>query len=97
MNGVLNLSILDGWWPEGCEHGVTGWAIGEGLPGDDQHDLDALHRTLERDVLPTWADPPRWRRMMQSSIAMAVEKFSTDRMVREYYERLYAAPVISPR
>src|SRR5204862_3071740 len=36
MNGVLNLSILDGWWPEGCVHGVTGWAIGDETAGDDE-------------------------------------------------------------
>ena len=41
MNGVLNCSILDGWWPEGCEHGVTGWAIGDGAEGEGAEDHDA--------------------------------------------------------
>ena len=62
MNGTLNLSVLDGWWPEGCEHGVTGWAIGdETTPADpDARDLRALYDTLEGEVLPAFADPARW-------------------------------------
>ncbi len=98
MNGVLNLSILDGWWPEGCEHGVNGWAIGDESAGDDKGDLDALYDTLENEVLPTWNDRPRWVTMMRASIRMGVEKFSSDRMVREYFEKLYsteAAPELS--
>ncbi len=91
MNGVLNLSVLDGWWPEGCEHGVTGWAIGDGANGDDrdQRDLGALYDTLEGEVVPAFADWDRWTRMMRASIRMAVERFSSDRMVREYFTRLY--------
>jgi starch phosphorylase len=91
MNGGLNLSVLDGWWPEGCAHGVTGWAIGDATePHDaDLRDLAALYDTLETDVLPTWSDPVRWTRMMHASIAMGVDRFSSDRMVREYFERLY--------
>ena len=96
MNGTLNLSVLDGWWPEGCEHGVTGWAIGDGtVSGDpDPRDLRALYDTLETEVLPTFADHGRWTRMMRASIRMGVERFSADRMVREYFERLYS--VTSP-
>jgi starch phosphorylase len=60
MNGVLNVSILDGWWPEGCEHGVNGWAIGDTTAGDDEKDLAALHALLVDEVLPAWADRPRW-------------------------------------
>lgn len=95
MNGVLNCSILDGWWPEGCEHGVTGWAIGDGsqgLPDQDAHDLGALHAVIEKDVLPAWSDRGRWGRMMAASIRMATEKFSSDRMVRDYYDTLYRKP-----
>jgi starch phosphorylase len=91
MNGALNLSVLDGWWPEGCEHGVTGWAIGDEDEGPDQdeRDLRALYETLETEVLPAFADAPRWARMMRASIRMAVERFSSDRMVKEYFARLY--------
>ena len=94
MNGTLNLSILDGWWPEGCEHGVTGWAIGDETVGPDQdtRDLEALYATLERDVLPAWADAGRWAGMMRASIHMGVERFSSDRMVKEYFARLYTEP-----
>ncbi|MEX2222357.1 MAG: alpha-glucan family phosphorylase [Candidatus Rokuibacteriota bacterium] len=92
MNGTLNLSVLDGWWPEGCEHGVTGWAIGDAtIPADpDARDLRALYDTLEGDVLPAFADPARWTAMMRASIRMGVERFSAKRMVREYFARLYA-------
>jgi starch phosphorylase len=98
MNGGLNLSILDGWWPEGCEHGVNGWAIGGADAGDDAKDLDALFEVVEQEVMPAWADRARWTRMMQASIAMGVERFSADRMVREYFSKLYApgAPELAP-
>ena len=89
MNGVLNLSILDGWWAEACQHGVNGWAIGDETAGDDEKDLAALYETLEGSVMPAWADRALWTRMMRASIAMATERFSSDRMVREYYETLY--------
>ena len=94
MNGTLNLSILDGWWPEGCERGVTGWAIGDDHVGPDQdeQDLAALYATLEREVLPAWADRVRWTGMMRSSIRMGAGRFSADRMVSEYFTRLYTAP-----
>jgi starch phosphorylase len=93
LNGVLNLSVLDGWWPEACEHGRNGWAIGDHAPDpatQDTRDHDALCATLEGEVLPTYADRARWVAMMQASIDMAAERFSSDRMVREYFERLYA-------
>jgi starch phosphorylase len=90
MNGVLNASILDGWWPEGCEHGVTGWAIGDESAGDDAKDLESVYRTLEQEVLPAWKDRARWVGMMRASIRMGVTHFSSARMVREYFEQLYA-------
>jgi starch phosphorylase len=94
MNGVLNFSVLDGWWPEGCKPGVTGWAIGAGAEGNgqDEVDLRSLYDTLEDEVLPAFADAPRWTRMMRASIEMAVSRFSSDRMVEEYFARLYASP-----
>jgi len=94
MNGVLNLSVRDGWWPEGCKPGDTGWAIGEEMEGPDQdeRDLRSLYETLEQEVLPAFADPARWTRMMRASIRMAVDQFSSDRMVEEYFARLYGGP-----
>ena len=92
LNGVLNLSVLDGWWPEACRHGVNGWAIGdgtEGIPDQDAHDLASLYATLENEVLPAYRDRGHWVDMMLASIASVEERFSSDRMVREYFTRLY--------
>ena len=57
--------------------------------GDDESDSDALHDVLEREVLPAWEDRAGWLALMRSSIAVAEERFTSDRMVREYAERLY--------
>jgi starch phosphorylase len=75
---------------------VTGWAIGDGTASadPDARDLRALYDTLEGLVLPAFADPARWTRMMRASIRMGVERFSSDRMVKEYFARLYS--VTSP-
>ncbi len=97
MNGVLNVSILDGWWPEACEDGVNGFAVGRGQPGDDVRDLEDLYDTLERRVLPAWADRAKWSRMMLASVIMAQERFSSERMIREYFAQLYGlADAIPP-
>jgi starch phosphorylase len=96
MNGVLNVSILDGWWPEGCVPGVTGWHIGDGRdhsgePADDARDAAALYSVLGDEVVPTYyGDRARWRRMMRASVQMAQSLFSSDRMVRDYYDKLYS-------
>jgi starch phosphorylase len=89
LNGVLNFSVLDGWWPEACRHGENGWAIGDDSEGNEERDLESLYETLEKEILPAWADRARWVEMMRASIATARERFSSDRMVREYVERLY--------
>jgi starch phosphorylase len=92
LNGVLNLSILDGWWPEACRHGENGWAIdgGQGPATEqDRRDMHALYGVLEGDVLPAYADRDRWVGMMQASIQTVQEQFSSDRMVQEYFSRLY--------
>mgnify|MGYP001229612679 FL=1 len=92
MNGVLNFSILDGWWPEGCEHGVNGWQFGDAYEGEnrDEHDLASLFAVLEGEILPTYyGDRDRWIEMMLASIRMGAN-FSSDRMVREYYETMYS-------
>ena len=86
MNGVPNLSILDGWWPEGCEHGVTGWKIGDPDPADDafsdhdaarvdQRDRELLYRVLDQEVLPAYEDRGRWLSLMRASIAMSQWRF----------------------
>jgi starch phosphorylase len=92
LNGVLNLSILDGWWAEGCEHGVNGWQFGDGYegPGQDEVDFESLVHVLESAVLPTWEhDRARWLEMMSIAEQMARTRFSAQRMLREYAGRLY--------
>lgn len=95
MNGVLNLSILDGWWPEACEHGVNGWQFGDGFESEDEteldkNDLDALYKVLQEEVLPTYYDNRgKWIEMMKASILSTKDEFSVKRMLEEYYELLY--------
>jgi starch phosphorylase len=60
------------------------------MPEQDARDAEALYDVLGREVIPTYADRARWVGMMQASIAMAQDRFSSDRMCREYFDRLYA-------
>ncbi len=86
VNGVLNLSVLDGWWAEGYSPEV-GWAI-DGV--SDEADLEQLYRLLERDVVTTYTDRrPRWIEMMKASIAELAPRFSMHRAVIDYVERYY--------
>jgi starch phosphorylase len=95
MNGVLNCSILDGWWPEACEHGVNGWQFGDGFESDDvevldAHDRDALYKVMLEEVVPTYYDNrDKWVEMMKASIMSTKEQFAVKRMLDEYYEHLY--------
>ena len=95
MNGVLNLSILDGWWPEACDHGVNGWQFGDGFESDDQeeldaHDLKALYKVLQEEVIPTYYNAPeKWRTMMQASIESTFEVYDVKRMLEYYYDKMY--------
>jgi glycogen phosphorylase len=85
VNGVPNLSVLDGWWAEAYSPAV-GWALaGE----DDEADADALYRVLEEQVIPAFADRGRWVELMKSSIAELAPRFSMQRAVIEYTERYY--------
>ena len=101
MNGALNLSILDGWWPEGCEHGKTGWKIGDANPADDafdakdmarvdKRDRELLFKTLEKDVLPAFENRAKWVAIMRASIAMSQWRFSSDRMIEDYIAKVYS-------
>ncbi len=92
MNGVLNLSVPDGWWPEAVEHGVNGWAFGGEYDHWDKDKIDAqaLYEVLLGDVIPTYyGDRERWKRMMQASVASTQEAFSIQRMVRQYAQLMY--------
>jgi starch phosphorylase len=98
-NGVLNVSIGDGWWAEGFADG-NGWMIDPGVQYDDQGqqdaaDADALYRLLETEVVPAFYDrdaqdiPRRWVHMVKESIRTVAPHFSTRRMLKEYVERMY--------
>lgn len=94
INGVLNFSVLDGWWPEACRHGENGWQIGGGYEGPDadEHDANSLYETLIQEILPAYEqNRSRWVKMMRASIADVVERFSAARMLRRYEEALYRA------
>jgi starch phosphorylase len=99
LNGVLNCSILDGWWAEAYTPEV-GFAIGTEDPAateeeQDLADAESLFALLEQQVVPTYYErnenglPARWIEMMRHSIAELGTQFSTTRMVMEYVERLY--------
>jgi starch phosphorylase len=85
VNGVLNLSVLDGWWAEAYDPAV-GWAL-DGT--SDEADTEQLYRVLEEQVVPTFESRDDWARMMKSSIAMLAPRFSMERAVIEYTERYY--------
>lgn len=85
MNGVPNCSILDGWWPEACEHGVNGWAIGAAEDErDDVRDADSMYRILEDEVLPAWEQSTdHWTGMMRAAIVTSA-RYSGARMISDY-------------
>jgi alpha-glucan phosphorylase-like protein len=85
MNGVPNCSILDGWWPEGCQHGVNGWAIGEeNDERDDERDAQNVLDVIENEVLVAWDEgKTRWADFMRASIATSA-RFTGARMISDY-------------
>ena len=101
LNGVLHLSIRDGWWHEGY-NGSNGWAIGSDLNApapeeEDGSDSESLYRLLEEEILPLYyardrnGVPPGWIRLMKEAIRSVVPAFCTRRMLKEYTERMYRA------
>ncbi len=99
MNGVLNFSILDGWWIEGF-NGENGFSIGDldTAGTDDEADIadaEALYSTLENQIIPAFYStndgglPLEWIRRMKNSIATLTPQFSSDRMVTDYLNRIY--------
>jgi starch phosphorylase len=98
-NGVLHLSVLDGWWDEGYDRQI-GWAIGTGEVYEDkafQDDLESrsLYDILEKEIIPLFYDrgadglPRRWLGMMKASLHQLCPMFNTHRMVEEYWDRFY--------
>ena len=99
VNGVLNVSVFDGWWDEACDN-HAGWTIGRGEDYDDEQYQDAvesnsLYDLLETEVIPLFYQrdaeglPGGWIARMKETIAQLVPQYNTHRMVREYTERFY--------
>jgi glycogen phosphorylase len=99
MNGVVNCSVLDGWWDEGFT-GSNGWAIGgrdvnPDEAAQDWADAQDLYRLLEQEIVPCFYDrdseglPRAWIRLMRESMASTLWEFSTTRMLERYTEELY--------
>jgi starch phosphorylase len=97
INGVLNLSIEDGWWIEGY-NGKNGWSFGKSTSlenRDDAADANELYSILEEKVIPLYyaqsfdGVPHEWVAMMKESIRSIAAPFSARRMVREYVQRYY--------
>ncbi len=99
VNGVLNFSVLDGWWRE-AYNGQNGWAIGQDADLDtqiqDQMDAASLYEVLEKEIIPLYYDnrngenvPVGWVARIKESLRTITPQFSTRRMVKEYVERLY--------
>jgi len=100
-NGVLNLSISDGWWVEGYD-GTNGWTIGpvvkgisEEMANADEEDAQSLFALLENSVIPLFYDremsglPERWIAMIKRSMQTLIPRFNTQRMLIDYYRDLY--------
>jgi starch phosphorylase len=104
LNGVVNLSVLDGWWVEAFD-GTNGWAIGaiagasgataEESTSRDEADASDLYRLLETEVAPAYYErdasglPQRWLALMRRTIQTIAPRFCARRMVKEYVQHLY--------
>ena len=89
LNGIPNLSVLDGWWAEGCEHDVNGWAIGDPNHPDDQKDAEHLYSLLENQIIPMFYDnKEKWVATMKQAIKTGV-RFTAFRMINEYNNQYY--------
>ncbi|MBU0699415.1 MAG: alpha-glucan phosphorylase, partial [Proteobacteria bacterium] len=97
LNGVPQLSIMDGWWIEGF-NGQNGWTFGNhSVDGNrDAADAAEIYRILEDEIIPLYYDvsedgvPGGWVKVMKNSIKSNAAKFSARRMVKEYLEKFYA-------
>jgi starch phosphorylase len=92
LNGVPNLSVLDGWWIEGHIEGITGWAIG-GDGGTESADSTALYDKLENVVLPVYRARDRWINVMKGAISRNASLFHSHRMMRRYAADAYLGRV----
>lgn len=90
LNGVPSLSVLDGWWLEGCLEGITGWAIGDDGEHDQAADSESLYTKLGDVVLPLYYGAPAgWTAVMKGAIARNGSFFQSHRMMRRYVAEAY--------
>jgi len=93
LNGVPSLSVLDGWWIEGCIEHVTGWSIGDGNGNDADADARSLYEKLEHTVLPLCSRSveanSEWIRLMKGAISRNGAYFNSHRMMRRYAAEAY--------
>ena len=93
FNGVPSLSVLDGWWIEGCIEGVTGWAIGDADTTGNGRDAESLYRKLEQTVLPLYysnaGERTGWLAVMKGAICKNAPYFNSHRMMRRYVTEAY--------
>ena len=89
LNGVPNLSVLDGWWSEGCVNGINGWAVGNPDEISDELDADHLYNLIENSVIPSYyGDQDDWSDMMKESIKTGIS-YTSHRMVMDYKNQYY--------
>lgn len=107
IHGGLNLSILDGWWPEGYD-GKNGWAIGTDASADymdpeeqDEQDSNFLYSILENEVIPDFYNrnekgiPTKWIARVRDAMSTLPYAFSAERMVADYIEQMYQTSMVS--
>jgi starch phosphorylase len=87
LNGVPSLSVLDGWWVEGCAEDVTGWAIDDA--DDEDGEASSLYDKLENKIAPLYARPSAWARVQQHCIGINGAFFNTHRMLGQYFYNAY--------
>ena len=94
LNGVPSLSVLDGWWVEGCVEGVTGWAIGYDtkINGDESvAESASLYDKLEHQIIPMYYRAPEaYALIMRSCISLNASFFNTHRMLSQYKANAYS-------
>jgi glycogen phosphorylase len=87
LNGVPSLSVLDGWWVEGCAEDVTGWAIDDA--DDEDGEAASLYDKLENKIAPLYSRPNAWARIQQHCIGVNGTFFNTNRMLGQYFNNAY--------
>ena len=93
LNGVPSLSVLDGWWVEGCAENITGWAIENSE--DEAVEAERVYNKLENSVAPLFADKAAWARLRRHCIAINGTFFNTHRMLGQYVSNAYYPPSAS--